>query len=378
MATEAPAAVRQQARTPSGSGRSLARATLGGIVIALPVLVLAAVILWFAPTYYVRLATVALVNLIIVVGLQTFMGNSNTAHLGHSAFVAIGAYAVAILATPLNMKKLSIPDAPFGLSHVVLDPVVAGAVALLVVGVLAAVTGRIIARLSGIAATIVSLAFLIVTHSTILNWTDLFKGNQGFFGIPRVVDIYWMLAFATLSIVAARIFKDSKYGLQLRASAQSPQAAAAFGVNAKGLRFGAWILSGLICGLAGILYAYFVGTISPRVFYFHQVMMTLAMLILGGMGTVTGAVTGVIALSVLLEFIRGIESGVTVAGIQLPQVLGLSGVALGAVIVLSMAFRPDGIAGRYELDEQIARLFSRRPPASDPSTATVEASRELL
>ncbi|RUY49713.1 branched-chain amino acid ABC transporter permease, partial [Mesorhizobium sp. M7A.F.Ca.CA.001.12.1.1] len=94
-------------------------------------------------------------------------------------------------------------------------------------------------------------------------------------------------------------------------------------------------------------------------FYFQMIFNTLAMLILGGMATVTGAVTGVIVLSVGLEFIRSIESGVTIAGLQLPQLLGLSGVALGVVIVLCMAFRPSGISGRYELDELLSRFFRR-------------------
>ncbi len=248
--------------------------------------------------------------------------------------VGVGAYGVAILATPMAMKKLSIPNAPFGFATLQLDPVTAAIIALLAVGIIAAVSGKVISRLSGVAATIVSLALLIIVHSVFLNWTNLFKGNQAFFGIPKVVGLPWVLACSVVVIVLARLFKDSRWGLQLRASAQSPQAAAALGIDAPRLRLMSWVLSALICGLAGVLYAYFAGTISPKLFYFQMIFMTLAMLILGGMATVTGAVTGVIVLSIGLEFIRSIESGVTIAGVQLPQLLGLSGVALGVVIVL--------------------------------------------
>lgn len=344
--------------TRTGNGR-LGRSLAGGLVTALPVVVIGLAILAFAPTYYTHLALAAFVNLIVVVGLQVFMGNSNIANLGHSAFVGIGAYGVAVLSTPLAMKQLSIPNAPFGLAFVELNPFVAALLALSVVAIIAAVSGKIISRLSGVAATIVSLALLIIVHSVFLNWTDLFKGNQAFFGIPKVINLPAMLVASVAVIVIARLFKDSRWGLQLRASAQSPQAAAAFGIDARRLRLMAWVLSALICGLAGVLFAYFAGTISPKLFYFQQIFMTLAMLILGGMATVTGAVTGVIVLSVGLEFIRSIESGVTIAGIQLPQLLGLSGVALGVVIVLCMAFRPGGISGRLELDEQFSRLFRR-------------------
>jgi branched-chain amino acid transport system permease protein len=90
------------------------------------------------------------------------------------------------------------------------------------------------------------------------------------------------------------------------------------------------------------------------------------MLILGGMNTVTGAVTGTVVLTVGLEMIRALESGGKVAGIDIPALLGLSGASLGLVIVLVMAFRPQGICSRYELDEAAGELIKsarrrRRP-----------------
>ncbi|MGO4560257.1 branched-chain amino acid ABC transporter permease [Mesorhizobium sp. 2RAF21] len=346
-------------RPVATTSQKVLRSTLGGLLTALPVIVIGLLIILLAPKYYMHLTMAAFLNLIIVVGLQTFMGNSNVTHFGHTSFVGIGAYAVAILATPVAMKHMSIPDAPFGLADIAIHPAAAAVVALVIVAIIAVLSGRIIANISGVAASIISLAFLIITHAVFINWTDLFKGNQAFFGVPTVIDLPWLMVFASLAIVVARIFKDSDWGLQLRATAQSPQAAAALGIDSVALRFRAWVLSAIICGLAGILYAYFVGTISPKLFYFQMVFMTLAMLILGGMATVTGAVAGAIILSVGLEIIRSLESGVVIAGIQLPQLLGLSGIALGLVIVLCMAFRPDGVVGRYELDEYLVRMLRR-------------------
>ncbi len=331
----------------------------GGLVTALPVVLIGVAIMTFAANYHVSLAATAAINLIIVVGLQVFMGNSGVAHLGHSAFVGLGAYGMAILATPVMMKRLSIPNAPWGLSQVELHPLLAIAATLAVVAVVAIASGRVIARLSGIAATIVSLAFLIIVHSMFLHWPALFKGNQGFFGIPQVVGFSGILACAAVVIVIARLYRESPNGLQLRATAQNPQAAEALAIDARALRRQSWLLSALICAFAGILYALFAGTISPRIFYFQQVFMTLAMLILGGIGTVTGAVVGTLILSIGLELIRSLESGVSIGGIALPAMLGLSGVALGAVIVLCMALRPQGICGPYELDEMLARALRR-------------------
>ena len=126
----------------------------------------------------------------------------------------------------------------------------------------------------------------------------------------------------------------------MRASAENLLAAKAFGVDVWRLRLISWVLGGVMCGAAGILYAYFMGTINARAFHFELVMTTLAMLILGGMRTVSGAVFGTVLLSILLEAIRSLESGVEIGGIALPQMLGLSGLAMGAVIVLGMTFRP--------------------------------------
>lgn len=348
------------AKTGRDGGRWWVRGLRGGLITALPVVIIGLAVVAFAPTYQQHLAAAAALNLIIVVGLQVFMGNSGVAQLGHSAFVGLGAYGMAILATPVAMKKLSIPNAPFGLAQIALDPVVAAAITLCGVGLVALVSGRVIARLSGVAATIVSLAFLIIVHSMFLHWPALFKGNQGFFGIPQVAGLSTVIAGAVVAVVVARLFRESPNGLQLRATAQNLQAAEALGVDVRALRRQSWLISALICGVAGVLYATFSGTISPKLFFFQQVFLTLAMLILGGMGTVTGAVTGALILSIGLELIRSVESGVTIGGVTLPALLGLSGVALGAVIVLCMALRPQGICGPYELDEMLARTLRRR------------------
>lgn len=331
------------------------RSVLGALVIAAPIVLLGILVYAFAPAYLVRVAFAAYVNLLIVLGLQMFMGNSMVANLGQGAFVGIGAYSVAILATPVAMKKLSIPHAPLGLGQIAIDPLLAAFAGLGISGIVAVLTGLVIARLSGEAATILTFSLMMIVHSVFIHWTDLFKGAQAFFGIPQVVGLPTAIAAATLGIVAARLFKDSRAGLQLRASAESLLAAKAFGVDVWRLRLIAWILGGIMCGAAGILYAYFMGTISARAFHFELVMTTLAMLILGGLRTVSGAVFGSALLSIALEAIRSFESGAEIGGITLPPLLGLSGIAMGAVIVLGMTFRPKGIFVRLELDEVLRR-----------------------
>jgi branched-chain amino acid transport system permease protein len=101
------------------------------------------------------------------------------------------------------------------------------------------------------------------------------------------------------------------------------------------------------------------GTIAPKSFYFHLTFLTIAMLILGGMRSVSGAIAGTIAIAVGFELVRGLENGPEVFGVQLPTMFGLTGFFLGAVIVLVLAFRPDGILGNDEF-EDYWRLFRAR------------------
>jgi branched-chain amino acid transport system permease protein len=330
---------------------AVARAVLGGVVTAAPMLLLGFFILLFAEPWIVRLAYAAVVAIVVVVGLQVYVGNAGGVNFAHTVFVAIGAYAAAILSTPVTMKAIVIPNAPFGLATFSINPAFAALAGLGLVAIAALITGVLVVRLSGTAADILTLCLQIIAHGIFITWNDLFKGSQAFFGIPQVMSLPGALLVATVVIIIARLFRDSPAGVQLRASAENLMAARCFGVKVKRLRLAAWVLSALICGAGGMLFAFFIGTISAKSFYFSYVFLTLAMLILGGMRTVSGAVVGVLIVEIGIELIRNLENGPSLLGIQLPTMFGLSGLALGAVIVACMVFRPTGIMGTRELDE---------------------------
>ena len=257
--------------------------------------------------------------------------------------------------TPQNIKALSLPSAPWGLNAFSIDPISSALIAIAITGIVAFLVGLFIVRLSGIGATIVSLAFLVIIHSLFLYRTDIFKGNQAFFGIPQVFNLTSVVILAALVVFAVRIFRESKIGVALRASADDEIGALSMGVDMYRLRLIAWVFSGMLLAVAGIAYAYFLGTISARPFYFNHVFLTLAMLIFGGMGTVTGAVLGTFLISLGLEMVRWLETGPIVLGVDLPEVLGLSGIALGAVIVFTMALRPSGIMGETEIEDLVLK-----------------------
>ena len=330
---------------------------VGSALLSLLILgIVGAYYLW-GESYQARILYATFVNLLVVVGLQVFMGNSNLTSFSHAGFMGIAAYAAAISVTPVAMKAIALPDAPWGLNAFELSPIVSALLALGITGILGLLTGLFMARLTGVGVTIVSIAILVIVHSIFLYRTDIFKGNQALFGIPKIFDLTHIPLLVILAIFVARLFRESATGLQLRACADDENGARAMGVDVYRVRLIAWVLGTIFFAVAGIAYAFFLGTISARPFYFNFVFLTVAMLILGGLRSVSGAVFGTLLISIGLEVVRWLETGPTLVGVKLPQMLGLSGLLLGVVIVAVMAFLPKGIMGNREIEQ----LFKRKP-----------------
>lgn len=341
----------------NGSLRSLKGAALTAL---LPVAI-ALVVIALGDGAQVRILSLFLINLVIVLGLQMFMGNSNIVNLGHVTFMGIAGYAAAILTIPATIKQTIIPNAPFALATFQLGPIEAGIIAIVVAMAIALVVGVVITRESGISATILTLALLVIMHTVLANWIDLTRGMRALYGIPMTANVWSLLAAAVAAIFFGRWFRDSPFGVQLRASGESRVAAESAGVNVRFLRLVAWVLGSGIVGLGGVLYVYLLGSISPKSFYFDTTLLTLAMLILGGMHSVSGAVIGVIVVTAGFEIMRFFETSPIIFGFQVPEFLGLTGFFLGLIIVLSMALRPKGLVGTDEIDESWHRRRKSGP-----------------
>lgn len=300
-----------------------------------------------------RVVVFFFINLTIVVGLQLFMGNSHVLNFGHIAFMGLGAFTTAVLTLPVGTKETALPNIPFGLGDIELSVLEGTIAALVLVALVALLSGWVLVRIAGISAAIATLALLFIVHTTLVNWEDLTRGSRVLFGIPVETTLATAMVGAVVAIIAARLFRDSPWGVQLRAGGEDPLAAAAMGVNLRRLRLIAWVLGSVLVGVGGVLYAHFLGAIGPDAFFLHVTFLTLAMLLLGGMGSVSGAVAGAVLVTVGFEFMRWVEGSPSVAGVQLPSLLGVSEIFLGLVIVLTMSLRPKGIVGDLELDERL-------------------------
>jgi branched-chain amino acid transport system permease protein len=340
-----------------------------GLNAALPIVVLVlfgAAMLAFAEPYQIRVAYAFFMNLVIAIGLQVFMGNTGVVSFGHVSFMGIAAYTSSLLTIPLALKKSLIPNAPFGLATVHLDVVSSIVVALLFTMLVAWLSGLVLKRVGGAAAEILTLALLVISFVVFNAWIDLTRGPRSLYGIPVVSNLSWAMAAAAVAIFVAKLFRDSDGGLQLRASSENLLAARAMGVPVESLRLRAWVISAALVGVGGILHATYLGTIGPNSYYFTQTFLIMAMVILGGMRSVSGAIVGTALISVGSEAARTLENGPVIFGSKLPEMFGLTGFFLGTVIVLCMTLRRDGILGDDEFEDILRRRRLQK-------TATVAA-----
>lgn len=299
-----------------------------------------------------RILTVFFISLIAVVGMGVYSGNSGILSFGHLSFMGIGAYVSGLLTLPTQMKMATLPKLPDWLAGTETGFLTAIVVAVLATSFVALVIGLALNRLEGSAATIATLGLLIITHGVIIGWRDVTRGSQSFFGVPRETTLWSAAIFCIVALVAARLYRDSVSGLRLRAGRENAIAASAVGVRIRKERLIAWVLSAAIMALSGALIAHFLGAFSPKKFYFADTFLLLAMLIVGGMSTVTGAITGAVTITLVTEILRRFEGGFSLAGIEMPAVFGTTQIGIGLIILFAMFRKPEGLAGLKELEER--------------------------
>jgi branched-chain amino acid transport system permease protein len=315
-----------------------------------------------------RILTVFFISLIAVVGMGVYSGNSGILSFGHLAFMGIGAYASALFTLPVRLKQATLPKLPDWLAGVELNLLAATLLALVLVAFVAIVIGLALGRLEGSAATISTLGLLIIVHGVTIGWRDVTRGAQTFFGVPRETDLWWAAIACLLALIAARLYRDSVSGLRLRAGRDNAIAAAAVGVNIQKERLLAWVLSAVLMALSGALLAHFLGAFSPKKFFFTDTFFLLSMLIVGGMSTITGAISGAVVITLMTEILRRLESGFDLGLFEVPPIFGTTQIGIGLLILLAMFRKPEGLAGLKEWEE---RLFKSKRD-EDVETADLE------
>jgi branched-chain amino acid transport system permease protein len=305
-----------------------------------------------------------LVNLVIVLGLQVFIGTTGILSFGHLAFTQIAAYGAALAAIPASTKATALPDLPFGLGDVELGPFGATVVGVVVAMLFGALAGVAVARAGGLAATMITLALLFVVDQAVKNWSELTRGAGGLSGVPRITGNTWLWVAALAALVAANLFAETRIGRFAAATRDDEIAAPAIGIDRFWPRWTAWLVSIAFVAVAGALRVQAVGSTNPDQYTLDVGVLLLAMLVAGGMRTVTGAFVGTLLITVGNEIFRqvGDEHGI----VRLPELF------LGAVLLGVMLLRPGGLLGDVDLRAWLGRWSRRR--RTTPSEPAVMAA----
>jgi branched-chain amino acid transport system permease protein len=312
-----------------------------------------------------NLVTQMLINAVIVIGMQIYIGNTGVLSFGHIGFGAIAGYAFAILAISVDRKMVTVSDAPFGLSETEWSPLAAAIAAVVVTLAVAVIVGLGLARSGAqsgaVAATVITLALLFMVHEVAVNWDDLTGGDRAglSFAIGDTLSsrlpIYLSLVGA---IIMARLFAVSRVGRLAQAAREDDLAARAMGVDPTGPQMAALLLSVVVVSVGGLLRVYELGSITPKFFFFDFTLLTLTMLIVGGRNSVTGALVGVVAITAGTEFTRYL-AGPDVDTFDILFRPGLNEMFLGAAMLGFMIFRPRGLLDDWELDAWFVSRWRR-------------------
>lgn len=290
-----------------------------------------------------------LINLVLVVALYIFVGNSGIFSFGHMSFMAVGAYSFALLTIPAETKQLLLP----GLPDTLQDAHVGTLVATLVGGAAAALFAVALAvpilRLSGITASLATFAVLIVVNVVVSNWQDVTGGTSGMTGVPLTLEREEALAWGLTAILCAYVFQRSRVGFRLRAAREDEVAARAVGIGVLNERRAAFVLSAFFAGIGGGLYAQFIGSFSPDAFYLGLTFLTIAMLVVGGVRSLAGAVVGTIVISAAAEALHELEGGFTVGPVSVGERAGVRELGLAIIMLGILVLRPNGLTGGREM-----------------------------
>ncbi|MDI6870065.1 MAG: branched-chain amino acid ABC transporter permease [Bacillota bacterium] len=278
--------------------------------------------------YYNGILILVMVNVILAVSLNLINGITGQFSIGHAGFMAVGAYVSALLSIHLRWPFAAV--------------LVAGMAAAAVMGV---VVGIPTLRLKGDYLAIATLGFGEIIRVVIVN-LDITGGPRGLPGIPPKTGFFVAEALAALTILVISNLINSAHGRAMLAVREDEVAAETMGVNATRYKVTAFVVGAAFAGLAGGLYAHYMMFIDPKSFSFFKSVEVLVMVVLGGLGSVTGSILSAAVLTYLPEMLR--------------QFAMLRMVIYSMLLIVMMLVRPQGLLGTWEVSQAFRDLWRRR------------------
>ena len=318
--------------------------------------------------YTARLLVLICINVILATSLNLINGFTGQFSIGHAGFMAVGAYASAFFSVTFG-KSLESSVGFLGETVAVSITLLAAlAVGAIVAGLMGVIVGIPSLRLKGDYLAIVTLGFAEIIRIVILN-IDAVGGATGYLNLPGYANFFWIGIFTVITVLVIRNIVKSDTGRALISIREDELAAEAMGVNTTRYKVTAFVIGSAFAGIAGVLFAHNNKFLHPDTFQFIYSFEIIIMIVIGGMGSMTGAILGAIVVTILPEVLRKlqeIQDGTfePLFGVDLPFNVGeLRLVIFALILILTMIFRPQGILGTMEA----GHFFKRFRRADKPT-----------
>lgn len=309
--------------------------------------------------YQARLLVFIAVNIILATSLNLINGFTGQFSIGHAGFMAVGAYASAYFTVTygkaIESSLAFLGDTAAG-SIILLIAIAIGAIVAAIMGLIVGIPSL---RLKGDYLAIVTLGFAEIIRIVILN-IDAVGGATGY-QVPGYANFLWIGIFTVITVVVIHNIVKSDAGRALVSIREDELAAEAMGVNTTRYKVTSFVIGSAFAGIAGVLFAHYNKFLSTNDFQFIKSFEIIIMIVIGGMGSMTGAILGAIIVTLLPEVLRQLPD--VQIGASTFKVADLRLVIFALILILTMILRPQGILGTME----IGNIFKRFRRADKPS-----------
>ena len=327
--------------------------------------------------YWQRILNLIAINAILALSLNLIYGITGMFSLGHAGFMAIGAYVSALLVlTPSQKNSMWILEDIYPWLLNVNTPFI---ISIIIAGLAAAFFGLIVAlpvlRLGGDYLGIATLGFSEIIRILITNTARLTNGSLGLKGIPAHTTLFMSWGCLGVVLICTVCMLRSNLGGVFRAVRDDEVAAKMMGINTFKIKVLAFTLGCFGGGLGGALMGNLITTIDPRMFMITQTYNILMIIVVGGLGSVTGSIIGSALVTTMLEWLRFVENPITIGSINIPGIPGMRMVIFSLLLIVVIIFRREGIMGMREFSWNI--FFPKPKPKTKSKTEISDTILEV-
>ncbi len=313
----------------------------------------------FFDAFSLRVMNLCAIYVVLALSLNLVNGFTGLFSLGHAGFMAVGAYTCALLTLTPEQKEMNFflePIVPW-LAHLTVPFVPALLAAGLVAALLGFLVGAPVLRLRDDYLAIATLGFAEIIRVVLTNLQSITNGALGLKGLPRFAGTWTVWTCAALSVAFMALLGRSSYGRAMKAVRDDEIAAGAMGVNVFRVKVVSFTVSSFMAGVGGALLGHLLTTIDPKMFTFLLTFNIVLVVVLGGIGSISGSVLGAIGVTVLMEALRFLDGPLNLVVVRTEGRPGLRMVVFSALLMAVVLFRQRGLMGNRELSwDMLSRI----------------------